>query len=184
VTHAATSVCSVCRKECKAGGLHGADSLPLLPICRIQHTHASHPLAPFPLFRAGPLMASVKDVRRYHEAYVRFEALLHRPDVTRQWQHEFLLRPRDCITFNQRRMLHGRRSFRSTVPPAGTRAGAGATGGGSAGGVAAASTVRRHLKGTYLCIDDFLSRYRVLRHAAGLSLRGLDDTTHVGNRSA
>lgn len=86
---------------------------------------------------------------------------MNRTDIRDAWLHEFLLRPGELLTFNQRRMLHGRRAFqayRTGLP-------------------------QRHLKGCYLNVDDFLSKYRVLRYCAGLSERGTDDTNHFGCRS-
>ena len=122
--------------------------------------------------RPGPLLGSRADMQRYHQAYVKFAQLLERPDISNAWLHEFLLAPGDVLTFNQRRMLHGRRAFR--VDPTGLQ-------------IPNANDdhvlPQRHLKGTYLNIDDFLSRYRVLRVQAGLCARGIDDSDHIGCRS-
>ena len=150
------------------GGGHLASNLHLRGLHRSRHISTiSRACLLFDC--AGPLLGSVEDVRRYHQAYIKFASLLKRTDVREAWLHEFVLQPGEVITFNQRRMLHGRRGFewRDGVQPASPE-----------------DRAPRHLKGTYLNIDDFLSTYRVLRYKAGLSPRGLDDADHVGCRSS
>ena len=112
-------------------------------------------------------MGSIGDIQRYHAAYVSFCKLLNRPDVMADWLHEFMLAKGEAITFNQRRLLHGRRSFQFRAQADDD----------------AVRPTPRHLQGTYVNIDDFASRYRVLRHASGMTPRGIDDTRHIGSRS-
>jgi hypothetical protein len=78
-----------------------------------------------------------EDVPRYYEAVREMEALVARgEDMIR-----FRLEPGTAVTFNQRRMLHGREEF----------------GGGM-----------RHLEGTYVNIDDFLSQLQILAGKRGI----------------
>ena len=88
----------------------------------------------------GPLRVPPEDVAPFYEAYGAFAALLARAEAGEtQGLLEFRLQPGDCVVFNQRRMLHGRRAFRA---PAG-------------GG-------RRSLQGCYVNADEWKSRLRVL----------------------
>jgi alpha-ketoglutarate-dependent taurine dioxygenase len=84
----------------------------------------------------GPLQVRFADVAPYYRAYAAFEALLHEAEHVR-----IRMREGEIVTFNQRRILHGRDGFVQ-----------------EAGGT-------RHLRGAYVNIDDFVCRYNVLERA-------------------
>lgn len=122
----------------------------------------------------GALDVAPEDVSRYYAAYDAFSALFADEELKSKHKVEFRLRDGDCITFNQRRLLHGRNAFDMTD-----------------GGT-------RHFQGCYLNIDDFLSRHRALatvgqvqggslpsadRLAEGGALWGVDWTTRISNGS-
>ena len=92
----------------------------------------------------GPLRVDTSEVRPYYEAYGKFAALLKEMEAERQYLVEFRVAVGEVLTFNNRRMLHGRRHFFSPE---------GAPG-------------RRCLQGTYVNADDALSRLRTLVTAA------------------
>lgn len=76
-----------------------------------------------------------RKVDRWHAAARKFSALLHRPDSL----YERLMRPGECVLFNNTRTLHARRAFNhDDVGKA------------------------RWLKGGYVDKDPFLSKLRVL----------------------
>eukprot|EP00930_Biecheleria_cincta_P040162 TRINITY_DN27540_c0_g1_i1.p1 TRINITY_DN27540_c0_g1~~TRINITY_DN27540_c0_g1_i1.p1 ORF type:complete len:442 (+),score=49.82 TRINITY_DN27540_c0_g1_i1:87-1412(+) len=81
----------------------------------------------------GPLRCRPDDVIPYYEAVQAFEKLIE--DDPAGLKIEFRLKEGSAVTFNQRRMLHGRHEFK--------------------GG-------RRHLEGTYVNIDDFKSAIQLL----------------------
>jgi gamma-butyrobetaine dioxygenase len=88
----------------------------------------------------GPLSAPLDEVPRYYEAYRLFDSFLDGLIESRGWT--FRLRPGEIMTFNNRRILHGRKAFLSN---GGTRA----------------------LRGCYVNIDDFASRFATLSGAFG-----------------
>ena len=59
----------------------------------------------------GTLQAAPEDVEPYYEAYDAFDALMRDPDVAAEWRVRFRLEAGEVVTFNQRRLLHGRDSF-------------------------------------------------------------------------
>ena len=85
----------------------------------------------------GTLHIPFEDVESYYKAYAVFRDLLNSEEMKAKYGYEFRLKPGDLVTFNNRRMLHGRTAFTSTN---GTR----------------------HLQGTYVDIDRFLNKLRVL----------------------
>ena len=76
----------------------------------------------------------------WHWAAGKFSALLHRPEAL----SERLMKPGECVLFDNTRVLHARRGFD-----------------------AADVGKRRWLKGGYVDKDPWLSRYRVLRARFG-----------------
>ena len=116
----------------------------------------------------GPVCLPPDQVDRYYEAYADFERLLngntnddnddelsqYAQDFT--WQHK--LQPGEMLVFNNRRMVHGRRSFFA------------------AEGVSFDES-QRHLVGCYTNIDDTLNSYRVLLRERGDCV----GTLNVGN---
>ena len=54
---------------------------------------------------------AAEDVAPYYEAYDAFAALMNDPEVAKDWRVSLRLQPGDCVTFNQRRLLHGRDAF-------------------------------------------------------------------------
>ena len=94
---------------------------------------------------------------KYYAAYRAFGSLLEDPDVQAAWKISFRLEPGQMVTFNQRRMLHGREAFSSHV---GTR----------------------WLQGCYVGIDEFTNRFRTLNLKFGEGRRGLESAARVGNQ--
>lgn len=111
----------------------------------------------------GPLEVAPEDVEPYYAAYRSFQQLLNSEEVLKSHLIEMRLQEGDLISFNQRRMLHGRGQY-SAGPSDGVR----------------------HLQGTYLNIDEYLCRLRVLQrrfgdaNASGTLLSG---AACVGNAS-
>lgn len=106
-------------------------------------------LAPFSLQEqsAQPAYASPdsretlnRKVDRWHAAAKKFSALLHRPEAL----HERLMKPGECVLFDNTRVLHARRGF-------------------EAGDVGRP----RWLKGGYVDKDPYLSKLRVLKTKFG-----------------
>ncbi|CAH1791212.1 unnamed protein product [Owenia fusiformis] len=97
----------------------------------------------------GPLMAQPGDVEPYYDAYNTLTRLMTQSHAQKMMK----LQPGDCIVFNNRRVLHGRQPFEDN------------------GGV-------RHLQGTYVNIDEFLSQYIVLCNITG----NPDIAKRVGNQ--
>lgn len=76
-------------------------------------------------------------MEKWHDAARKFSALLHRPDAL----HERLMKPGECVLFNNTRVLHSRRAFDpNDIGKA------------------------RWLRGTYVDKDPFFSKLRVLQH--------------------
>lgn len=91
----------------------------------------------------GPLRVPHRDVAPYYRAYAAFAQLLAEMERgARPGLIQFRLAPGECVVFNNRRMLHGRRAFS-----------------GSAG--------RRLLQGCYVNADDWKSRLATLRTRFG-----------------
>ncbi|GBG29905.1 Trimethyllysine dioxygenase, partial [Hondaea fermentalgiana] len=85
----------------------------------------------------GPLRVREDFVEPYYRAYHAFRTLLMSKEMWDKYGFLFRLRPGDLITFNNRRMLHGRNAFTS-------------------------ETGARHLQGCYLDADTFLNKFRVM----------------------
>jgi len=111
----------------------------------------------------GPARLPADSVERYYEAYADFERMLGGGDeanldsidddddlsrYAKEYTWRYKLRPGEMLVFNNRRMLHGRRSF-------------------SSGPDASAEEGQRHLVGCYTNIDDTLNNYRVLLRSRG-----------------
>ena len=95
-------------------------------------------------------------VQEYYEAYRAFAALMEDEEVAAAWKIKFRLSEGTIVSFNQRRLLHGRDAF---TGHAGTR----------------------WLEGCYVGIDDFLNRYRTLHLTHGNGMRGVDSAPRAGN---
>ncbi len=109
----------------------------------------------------GPLKIKSEDVDKYYDAYDKFKYLiLHDEEFQKRWKIQFRLKPGEMISFNQRRMLHGRNGWADSE-----------NGGG------------RHLQGTYLNIDDYLNRYRYLKYKYDNGTLGLENIVRAGNSS-
>jgi alpha-ketoglutarate-dependent taurine dioxygenase len=102
------------------------------PIISVNHRNEVIGVNWSPPFEGPPHIDS-SQVEEYYRAYQSFHNLIN-PTESNPFQIKFRLRPGDCITFLQRRILHGRESFTSGVG-------------------------KRHLQGCYLNIDDVLSRF-------------------------
>lgn len=85
----------------------------------------------------GPLRVSPEFVQPYYDAYRTFRKLLLSEEMQEKHGVEFRMQAGDMLTFNNRRMLHGRRAFKS-------------------------ANGHRHLEGCYLDVDNFLNKLRVL----------------------
>lgn len=97
-----------------------------------------------------PQGLSFEAMDAYYFAYSQFLKLIRSEMPSKQIR--FRLQPGDILTFNNRRMLHGRSAFQRTGPG------------------------NRHLQGTYVNIDEFKSAAEVLcREFGGIVKR-------VGNR--
>ncbi|TKA82745.1 hypothetical protein B0A55_01083 [Friedmanniomyces simplex] len=81
-------------------------------------------------------------VHRWHTAAMKFNALIHKPEGI----YERMMKPGECVIFDNRRVLHGRRAFE--VEDAGKE---------------------RWLRGAYLDLDPYLSKLRVLGRKFGSS---------------
>jgi gamma-butyrobetaine dioxygenase len=89
---------------------------------------------------ANPREALNLKVERWHDAARKFNCLLHRAESL----HERLMKPGECVLFDNTRVLHARRAF-------------------DAGDIGKA----RWLKGGYVDKDPYLSKLRVLRGMLG-----------------
>lgn len=81
----------------------------------------------------GPLLVPEEDVEPYFKAYRTFTKMLNDSPI----QKSLKMAPGDLVCFNNRRILHGRKSFNLN------------------GGV-------RHLKGCYVNIDEFRNTFQVM----------------------
>lgn len=97
-------------------------------------------------------------IEEYYEAYHAFANLMTDVEVATRFQIKFRL-PEGCIvSFNQRRLLHGREAF---ISHEGTR----------------------WLEGCYVGIDDFLNRHRTLALVYGSGVSGIEYAPRIGNSS-
>ena len=101
----------------------------------------------------GPLDISDMDeceVEEYYQAYRKFEEMVdpirHASEHTSENVKEFRLREGECLVFNNRRLLHGRRGFQGVG--------------------------ERHLRGTYCSIDEGLNVWRVMQREQGIFYKG------------
>jgi alpha-ketoglutarate-dependent taurine dioxygenase len=95
----------------------------------------------------GPLvldgsLTNPENVAAYYRAYRAFANLMTDAEVRSKWMISFKLKPGEVVTFNQRRLLHGRNSF--LVPESKESSG-------------------RWFQGCYISMDDYLNRFRTLR---------------------
>ena len=111
-----------------------------------QFTYAPQFEGPLPV-RDGP------DAEAYYDAYAVLAATVER---MAEGQAALLLSEGDVVTFNNRRMLHGRNGFSSP-------------GGGQ---------LRRHLEGCYVSIDEFVNKHQALSGVLGRAY----DASHAGNQ--
>jgi len=122
-----------------------------------------------------------RQVAAYYEAYRLFSGLLEDEEVKKEWGVEFKLAPGTLVSFNQRRLLHGRNAFLSTPSSEETQA-TGTAGDNQGGG--AASRYERWFEGCYVSMDEYLNRFRTLHLAHGGGARGVDSAkSFVGNGS-
>jgi gamma-butyrobetaine dioxygenase len=84
-----------------------------------------------PPFQA-PLEAEPSMVEPFYRAFSRLESIMKEPDL----MFKILLKPRDCVIFANRRVLHGRNAFD-------------------------AASGNRHLRGTYVGWDEFKDKLRL-----------------------
>jgi gamma-butyrobetaine dioxygenase len=77
------------------------------------------------------------NLRHWHGAAKKFNDIIHRPENI----HERMMKPGECVIFDNRRVLHARKAFE--VADAGKE---------------------RWLRGAYLDKDPFMSKLRVLAH--------------------
>lgn len=105
----------------------------------------------------GTLFGSFEECERYYAAYRVFAELLQ--SRRHNLLIEFQLNKGEVLTFNQRRMLHGRNPFELT------------------------RGAQRHLKGCYINVDEFLNRYRVLALEFGGGDRRVDVCFGQGNQA-
>ncbi|RSL57787.1 hypothetical protein CEP54_008101 [Fusarium duplospermum] len=97
-------------------------------------------LAPFSNHEAHGVAALNDKVERWHDAAVKFNALLQRPE----YLFERKMNPGDCVLFDNTRTLHSRRAF--DMADVGKP---------------------RWLRGTYVDRDPYLSKLRVLQNKFG-----------------
>lgn len=90
-----------------------------------------------PSARNHPIANMETNIRHWHGAAKKFNDIIHRPENI----HERMMRPGECVIFDNRRVLHARKAFE--VADAGKE---------------------RWLRGAYLDKDPFMSKLRVLAH--------------------
>ena len=91
----------------------------------------------------------------YYYGYRSFAKLLTSERVLNEWGINFRASPGEILSFNQRRMLHGREEFHGEG--------------------------QRHMQGCYVGEGDFLSRHRVLEVQHGSGVRGRESALRFGN---
>ena len=94
-------------------------------------------------------------VEAYYEGYRAFTNLLMNQDIMNDWELSFRANEGEILTFNQRRMLHGREKFQGSG--------------------------QRHFQGCYIGEGEFLSKHRVLDLKYGNGIRGIESVARVGN---
>ena len=100
----------------------------------------------------------LRAVEEYYEAYHAFANLMTDLEVATRFQIKFRL-PEGCIvSFNQRRLLHGREAF-------------------------SCHEGTRWLEGCYVGIDDFLNRHRTLALVYGSGMSRNEYAPRIGNSS-
>eukprot|EP00924_Labyrinthula_sp_SR-Ha-C_P010689 maker-scaffold_49-snap-gene-1.98-mRNA-1 protein AED:0.01 eAED:0.01 QI:63/1/1/1/0/0/2/241/410 len=87
----------------------------------------------------GPVDLPVEDMLKYYEAYAKFQEFLNSDEALAAYGIEFRLKEGEMIAFNNRRMLHARRSYQG----------------------------KRHFQGCYVDIDSFQSTHNVLEATLG-----------------
>lgn len=111
----------------------------------------------------GPLRVESRFVEPYYHAYDAFRSLLMSSEMWDKYGYCFRLREGDLVTFNNRRMLHGRNAFTS-------------------------QSGERHLQGCYLDVDTYLNKFRTLTHqvdpaTANAEVLGAPGETRFGTSS-
>jgi alpha-ketoglutarate-dependent taurine dioxygenase len=94
-------------------------------------------------------------VDSYYTAYRTFASLLMDENVLKEWEINLRVKKGEILTFNQRRLLHGREQFNGNG--------------------------ERHFQGCYVGEGDFLSRHRVLHLNHGNGTRGRESVYRTGN---
>jgi alpha-ketoglutarate-dependent taurine dioxygenase len=87
--------------------------------------------------KSHPIANMETNIRHWHAAAKKFNDIIHRPENI----HERMMKPGECVIFDNRRVLHARKAF--AVADAGKE---------------------RWLRGAYLDKDPFMSKLRVLAH--------------------
>lgn len=106
-----------------------------------------------PNFEA-PLRVPEEDVERFYKAYADWNTVMRSPNM----EISFRLQPGTCVAFNNRRVLHARKSFDENE---GTR----------------------HLQGTYIDLDEFSNRFRTLQRKYGSQDERPVELSRIGNWS-
>ncbi|CAO2654759.1 Nn.00g114920.m01.CDS01 [Neocucurbitaria sp. VM-36] len=102
---------------------------------------SNHPQSTHDISTKQPTLSTLNDkVERWHQAAVKFNALLQRSS----YLYERKMNPGECVLFDNTRTLHSRRAFDS-----------------------ADVGKPRWLRGTYVDKDPFFSKMRVLKHTLG-----------------
>jgi|TARA_B110000090_G_C13329119_1_gene426585 gamma-butyrobetaine dioxygenase len=94
-------------------------------------------------------------VDAYYEAYRAFTQLLLNRDILEKWEINLRAKEGELLSFNQRRMLHGREAFHGKG--------------------------ERHFQGCYVGEGDFASRHRVLDLKYGVGVRGKENVQRLSN---
>ena len=102
----------------------------------------------------GPLRVPARDIDAYYDAHLAWDATMTELEAEGHLV-EFRMAPGTVSVFNNRRMLHGRRSFISDTPGQ-----------------------ERVLQGTYVHVDEFKSRLLTLCSRYG----GFEDVRRVFNQ--
>jgi gamma-butyrobetaine dioxygenase len=90
-----------------------------------------------PSTKNHPIANMETNIRHWHGAAKKFNDIIHRPENI----HERMMKPGECVIFDNRRVLHARKAFE--VADAGKE---------------------RWLRGAYLDKDPFMSKLRVMAH--------------------
>lgn len=140
------------------GGHHFMDHKPVIQLDEhdpnnIAHVNWSPPFqGPFTINNG--LADNGRALRNWHRAARAFDHVLNEPTNL----YEYRLKEGDCVIFDNRRVLHGRKAFTSGTP---------------VGGDPSQDNAVRWLKGAYLDHDDFRSQVRGMIRR---SQRSLGDT--------